>query len=136
MTLSLIYVFVSLTRAIQHVLQRKCWWMAMWDAAQGACMRPVMWQAGCPACAVCCAMSCCVCVCPDYTQCWAKVWVCLFTSEFAGVWNRWYSWSDVSLGHVADPTATNYDPGIPDLFPIWATKDQNYKYFKVSTAFT
>ena len=61
---------------------------------------------------------------------------CLFTSEFAGVWNRWYSWSDVSLGHVADPTATNYDPGIPDLFPIWATKDQNYKYFKVSTAFT
>ena len=75
MTLSLIYVFVSLTRAIQHVLQRKCWWMAMWDAAQGACMRPVMWQAGCPACAVCCAVSCCVCVCPDYTQCWAKVWV-------------------------------------------------------------
>ena len=79
MTLSLIYVFVSLKRAIQHVLQRKCWWMAMWDAAQGACMCPVMLfvrvlttsSAGMPCdvtsrmpclCCVLCYVMLCVCV--------------------------------------------------------------------------
>lgn len=121
MTLSLIYVFVSLKRAIQHVLQRK---LVLVDGSVGLSsgnMYGVLWR--------CLYVS------------WLHPMLseslsCLFTSEFAGVWNRWYSWSDVSLGHVADPTATNYDPGIPDLFPIWATKDQNYKYFKVSTAFT
>ena len=85
MTLSLIYVFVSLKRAIQHVLQRKCWWMAMWDAAQGACMRPVMLSvrvlttssAGMP-CDVTSRMPCLCCV-----LCYVMLCVCVRTTPSA-----------------------------------------------------